>query len=105
MSEADVLARAETLMAQGHIEEAVALTEALVSKPEPTHLALAMHSGALKLSGRSPEALNFDRQATERFEQSPIAWHNLAATLDDLGRADEAVEACENAFRRGMDSP
>src|ERR1700760_1566711 len=105
MSEADVLARAEALMADGKTEQALALTESLVAVPQPTHLALAMHSGALKLSGRSPEALDFDRQATERFEQSPIAWHNLAATLDDLGRADEAVEACENAFRRGMDSP
>ena len=72
--------------------------------PAPSHLALAVHSGALKRDGRSLEALAFDRQAIERFGDSPIAWHNLAATLDDLGRAEEAVEACENAFRRGMDA-
>ncbi len=105
MNETETLARAEALMAEGKIEEAVALTEGLVAVPEPTHLALAMHSGALKLAGRSPEALEFDRQGVARFEQSPIAWHNLAATLDDLGRAEEAVEACENSFRRGMDAP
>ncbi len=104
MSEAATVARAETLMADGHIDQALALTEGMATGPEPTHLALAVHSGALKLASRSPEALEFDRQAIERFGDSPIAWHNYAATLDDLGRAEEAVEACENAFRRGMDA-
>jgi uncharacterized protein (TIGR02466 family) len=105
MSEAATLDRAEKLMAEGLLDEAVALTEGLVAAPQPTLLALAMHSGALKRAGRSLEALEFDRQAIARFGDSPIAWHNMAATLDDLGRAEEAVEACENAFRRGMDAP
>ena len=105
MSEAATMDRAEALMAEGKIEEAVALTEALVTLPAPSHLALAAHSGALKRAGRSPEALAFDQQAVARFSDSPVAWHNLAATLDDLGRGEEAVEACENAFRRGMDAP
>ncbi|HLZ77561.1 putative 2OG-Fe(II) oxygenase [Phenylobacterium sp.] len=104
MSEAAAVARAEALMADGHIDQALALTESMATTAQPTHLALAVHSGALKLAGRSPEALDFDRQAIERFGESPIAWHNYAATLDDLGRADEAVEACETAFRRGMDA-
>lgn len=104
MSEAADIARAEALGAEGRFAEAVAITQALVNVPAPTHLALAVHSGALKRDGRSLEALEFDRQAIARFGDSPIAWHNLAATLDDLGRAEEAVEACENAFRRGMDA-
>ena len=104
MSEAADIARAEALGAEGRFAEAVAITETLVAGPAPSHLALAVHSGALKRDGRSLEALAFDRQAIERFGDSPIAWHNLAATLDDLGRAEEAVEACENAFRRGMDA-
>ncbi|MBS0334141.1 MAG: hypothetical protein JSS35_15335 [Proteobacteria bacterium] len=104
MSEAAAIERAEVLMAEGKVAESVAITEALVAVPAPSHLALAVHSGALKRDGRSEEALAFDRQAIERFGDSPIAWHNYAATLDDLGRAEEAVEACENAFRRGMDA-
>ncbi|MGZ3377777.1 MAG: putative 2OG-Fe(II) oxygenase [Phenylobacterium sp.] len=105
MSEAATIARAEALMADGFAEQALAVTETLVATAQPSHLALAVHSGALKLNGRSLDALELDRQAIERFGDSPIAWHNLAATLDDLGRAEEAVEACENAFRRGMDAP
>jgi uncharacterized protein (TIGR02466 family) len=104
MSEAATIARAEALMADGRLDEAVALTEGLVDTPLPSHLALAVHSGALKLAGRNSDALVFDRQGVERFGDSPVAWHNYAATLDDLGRAAEAVEACETAFRRGMDA-
>jgi uncharacterized protein (TIGR02466 family) len=104
MSEAATIDRAEVLMAQGDIAGAVALTESLVTGPAPSHLALACHSGALKRADRIEEALAFDHQAIERFGSSPIAWHNYAATLDDLGRAAEAVAACEQAFRLGIDT-
>jgi len=104
MSEAAEIARAEALMSEGKTAEAVLVTETLVQAPEPTHLALASHSGALKLSGRSLEALEFDRQALARFGTSPIAWYNYAATLDDLGRGREAVEAVEKAFSLGLDA-
>ena len=36
---------------------------------------------------------------------SPIAWHNLAATLGDLGRAQDSVDACRKAFSLGLDAP
>lgn len=104
MSEAATVARAEALMARGHTLDAVKLTETLVQGAAPSHLALATHAGALKLSGRREEALAFDLQAIDRFAASPIAWHNYAATLDDLGRASEAVTACEHAFSLGLDA-
>jgi len=102
MSETATIARAEALVTEGRVTEALALTEALVAGPAPSHLALATHSGALKLAGRREEALTFDLQAIDRFRTSPIAWHNYAATLDDLGRAAEAVTAAEQAFRLGQ---
>jgi uncharacterized protein (TIGR02466 family) len=105
MSEAQTIARAEALVTEGRVQEALALTEGLVAGPAPSHVALATHSGALKLAGRREEALTFDLQAIDRFGSSPIAWHNYAATLDDLGRATEAVEAVEKAFRLGLDAP
>ena len=105
MSEAAALQRAEALIAQGQLDAGLAVTEALVRQPQPSHLMLAAHAGALKLAGRREEALAFDEQAITRFASSPIAWHNYAATLDDLGRAAEAVEACERAFRLGIDTP
>ena len=104
MSEAATIAQAETLLAQGRNAEAVELTGRLVAGASPTHTALAAHSAALKLDRRIEDALEFDLQATQRFGSSPIAWHNYAATLDDLGRGAEAVEACEQAFRRGLDA-
>ncbi|HEY2752709.1 putative 2OG-Fe(II) oxygenase [Phenylobacterium sp.] len=105
MTEDATIARAEALMADGKAEAALALTAVLVSAQAPSHLALAVHSGALKRVGRLEEALALDQQAVERFGSSPIAWHNYAATLGDLGRASEAVEACEQAFDRRMDAP
>lgn len=105
MTEAETIARADALIAQGRFTEGLALTETLVGKPQPSHLALATHAGALKLAGRREDAVAFDQQAITRFASSPIAWHNFAATLDDLGRGREAVEACEQAFRLGMDAP
>jgi uncharacterized protein (TIGR02466 family) len=105
MTEAAAIAEAEALMAQGMLDEAVALTQGLVAGPAPSHLALAVHSAALKRVGRGEEALALDLQAVDRFAASPIAWHNYAATLEDLGRAGEAVKACEKAFALGMDAP
>ena len=104
MSEA-VVSRAEALMAQGRAAEALALTESLVKAAQPSHVALAAHAAALKVAGDLEAALPFNRLAVERFAASPVAWHNLAATLGDLGRGPEAVAACEEAFRRGLDAP
>jgi len=105
MTEAATIAQAEALVAQGRLDDALALTTPLVTAVAPGHLSLATHAGLLKAVGRREEALAFDLQAIDRFGSSPIAWHNYAATLDDLGRGPEAVEACEQAFRRGMDAP
>jgi uncharacterized protein (TIGR02466 family) len=105
MTEAETLRRAEALVAQGRRDEALALTEALVAAPAPSHMALACRAGVLKLNGRHQEALRLDEQAISRFASSPVAWHNYAATLDDMGRAEEAAAACEAAFRLGLDAP
>jgi len=105
MSEAASIQRAEALIAEGRVTEGLALTAPLVALPQPSHLTLATHAGALKLAGRREEALVFDEQAIARFATSPIAWHNYAATLEDLGRGAEAVAACERAFRLGIDTP
>ena len=44
-------------------------------------------------------------QAVERFATSPIAWHNYAATLGDLGRAEEAVDGLREGVSLGLDAP
>jgi uncharacterized protein (TIGR02466 family) len=97
------LQQAETLVSQGRAAEAFALTQPLASGLEPTHEALASHAVVLKALRRPLEALAFNQQATQRFPESGVAWHNLAATLGDLGRGDASRAAAEEAFRRGLD--
>lgn len=97
------LDRAKALLDEGRLEEALAITTPLADHPEPSHRALAMHATALKAVGRREEALVFDERATMRFPSSGVAWHNIAATLGDLGHGAEAVEAMNRAFRLGVD--
>jgi uncharacterized protein (TIGR02466 family) len=99
----DPLDRAKALLDEGRIDEALAITRALAEAPEPSHRALAMHSTGLKGLGRREDALVFDRRAVARFPTSGVAWHNLAATLGDLGRGREAVEAMEHGLKLGLD--
>lgn len=99
----DPLDQAKTLLDEGRLDEALAITTPLAAHPTPSHRALAMHSTALKAVGRREEALVFDQRATMRFGNSGVAWHNLAATLGDLGHGAEAVEAMNRAFRLGLD--
>ena len=99
----DPLDRAKALLDEGRVAEALAITTPLADHPEPSHRALAMHATALKAVGRREEALVFDQRATMRFGSSGVAWHNLAATLSDLGHGAEAVEAMSRGFRLGLD--
>ncbi|HEY0649845.1 putative 2OG-Fe(II) oxygenase [Phenylobacterium sp.] len=99
----DPLDRAKALLDSGRLDEALAITRPLADHPEPSHRALAMHATTLKALGRREEALVFDDRATRRFASSGVAWHNLAATLGDLGHGAEAVEAMERGFRLGLD--
>jgi uncharacterized protein (TIGR02466 family) len=99
----DPLDRAKALLDEGRVEEALALTEPLATAQNPALRALAMHSTGLKGAGRREDALAFDRRAVMRFPGSGVAWHNLAATLGDLGRGREAVEAMQNGLRLGLD--
>ena len=99
----DPLDQAKTLLDQGELEAALAITTPLADTREASHRALAMHSTALKGLGRRDAALAFDRRAVTRFPSSGVAWHNLAATLGDLGKGREAVQAMEQGMRLGLD--
>jgi uncharacterized protein (TIGR02466 family) len=99
------LDRAKALLETGAIAEAQALTTPLAEAADASHRALAMHATALKAAQRREEALDFDRQAVARFPTSGVAWHNLAATLGDLGRGRESIEAMERGFRLGLANP
>ncbi|HEY8617564.1 putative 2OG-Fe(II) oxygenase [Phenylobacterium sp.] len=99
------LDRARALIDTGDVEAALALTAPLAGRPDAELRALALHAAALKGAKRREEALAFDRQAVARFPTSGVAWHNLGATLGDLGRGAESAAAIEKAFALGVDSP
>jgi uncharacterized protein (TIGR02466 family) len=103
MTETEILNQAQALMEQGRSEEGLALTTPLAQGPAPSLRAIAIHCTLLKGLGRREEALEIDRKTVQRFPADGVAWHNLAATLGDLGRGPESVEAMEKAFLLGRD--
>ncbi|WP_304177823.1 putative 2OG-Fe(II) oxygenase [Phenylobacterium aquaticum] len=100
-----ILDEAAAQIAAGRFSAALAATDPLLSRPDAIPRTFALHAAALKGLGRRGEAAEVDREAVRRFPQSRIAWHNLGATLGDLGRATEAIAALETAFRLGLDAP
>lgn len=89
----------------GRPDSAISLISPLTRAANPSHAALSAHSQALKALGRGEEALAFDLKAVKLYPNDAIAWHNYAATLGDIGRAEEARRAVEKSFALGMDRP
>lgn len=102
---ADTTEQVNALLKQGRVEDALKVSGRLVAGNDASHSALVAHSNALKAAHRHDEALEFDRKAAARFPESGVAWHNLAATLGDLGFGEEALDALAKGFRLGLDSP
>ena len=99
------LERATALLEQDKLDQAVVYSARAADMAGASHQALATHSQILKLLHRFPEALVYDQQAVDRFPRSGVAWHNLAATLGDMGRAAESKAAIERGFSLGLDGP
>ncbi len=104
MSKAD-LDRAANLIASKRYQAALAITKPLLRRADADPRTFALHASALKALGRREDALPIDREAVRRFPNGRIGWHNLAATLGDLGKAHDAVKAAETAFQLGLDAP
>jgi len=97
--------QADALIAEGRLHDALALTEPAARAANPPHSVLATHASILKGLRRYEEALRFNHQATRLYPTSGVAWHNLAATLGDMGRGQGAKAAAQEAFKRGLDVP
>ena len=101
----DPVAVAEQLSRQGRAAEALTLIAPLAEAPAPSHKVLFVYSAVLKALGRQDAALLANRKATALYPTSGAGWHNLAATLGDMGRGAEAKEAAEKAFALNLDAP
>jgi len=100
-----IIDRAYSLLNEGRVAEALEISTRLAEAPHAGHDALVLHSEALKRVHRHEEALAVDQRAASAFPGSGTAWHNLAATLVELGRGREALEALAGGFAAGLDSP
>ena len=101
----NVIERAYALLNEGRVPEALAISTRLAQAADASHDALVLHSAVLKLGQRHEEALAVDARAAEAFPRSGTAWHNLAATLVELGRGREGLDALATGFAAGLDSP
>lgn len=72
---------------------------------QPTLMDLLQEAGRLKAAGQLEQALSRYRQAVQRFPAEPVARHNLAATLGDLGRHEEALDSAKAALGAGLNAP
>lgn len=67
--------------------------------------ALSVQADLMKRAGRLDESTALSQRLVKVRPQSVPAWHNLASTLGDLGRAAEAEAACRAALSIGGDAP
>jgi tetratricopeptide (TPR) repeat protein len=93
----------ELLQWFGRAAEALQITTPLVEGSTDGRL-LSQHGAALKMLKRYDEALAVYQRAAEA-APGPIADHNVAATLADLGRHAEAEAGERRALAKGLRAP
>lgn len=101
----DAERQAWMLLEQGRAADALRLTQPLASHVAAPGGLLIVHAAALKALGRLPEAVDFNQRAVKATPNDRVAWYNLAATLGDLARSDEALGAIKRAMTLGLDAP
>jgi len=101
----DLIESAYSFLDQGRVPEALEIGARLAAGADASHDALVLHSSALKRVHRHEQALAVDERAAAAFPRSGTAWHNLATTLIELGRGQDALDALARGFAIGLDSP
>jgi Flp pilus assembly protein TadD len=79
----------------------VGLSRAVLAGHPDHALALQMLGAALTRLGRHDEALVVDRRVVRLLPSDPIAHYNLACSLSNLGRVDDAFRSLGLAFDLG----
>ncbi len=98
-------ALAHLLTTTARADEALRLLAALPPPAGRDHSVLAAQAAAHKALGRTDAALAANRRAAELHPESPVAHHNLAATLGDLGHFAAAAQSSTRALARGGRAP
>lgn len=101
MQAIDPMQRANSLARQGRIAEALAEIEPAIRAARPPPEVLEFQAALFKMAGDPEAALDPQRRLTLLYPQRRSGWHNLAATLGDIGLAAEA----EMAARQCLEIP
>lgn len=89
------------LIGQNRIDEALRHIEPFGKLPHANIQVLSAYALALKGAGRLADALQAYRRALKADPASPIAEHNVGATLGDLGQHKEAEAALRRSIAKG----
>ena len=100
-----LVARIRALLERGDGEAALALSAPVAGKGDASAALLGLHARALRQLGRDHEAAETSRRLVAADPANRIGWYNLAATLGDLGEADEGEAALRRAMALGLDRP
>ncbi|WP_295242783.1 putative 2OG-Fe(II) oxygenase [uncultured Brevundimonas sp.] len=96
---------AKALAAAGRLNAALDMLAPIVQQADAPWQALSVQAELTKRAGRLDDSAALSQRLVAVRPQSVPAWHNLASTLGDLGRAAEAEVACRAAMSIGGDAP
>lgn len=96
---------AKALAAAGQLNAALDMLAPIVQQADAPWQALSVQADLTKRAGRLDDSAALSQRLVAVRPQSVPAWHNLASTLGDLGRAAEAEVACRAAMSIGGDAP
>lgn len=118
--EAEKALRAALVRDRRHVPAAGALSRFLISKGRPAEalkvtlplaavgddpVALSVHAEALRALDRLDESIAVSQRLVARPDADPAFVHNLAVSLVDAERFDEAELACNKVILGGLPSP
>lgn len=105
MDATSALRLATDLARQGRVGEAIsAITPAAIAARPPPEV-LELQANLFKMAGDAGAALEPQRRLTRLYPHRRSAWHNLAATLGDLGLAADAEAAARQSLRIPPNAP
>ena len=96
---------AKALAAAGQLNAALDMLAPIAQQADAPWQALSVQADLMKRAGRLDDSAALSQRLVAVRPQSVPAWHNLASTLGDLGRAAEAEVACRAAMSIGGDAP
>jgi tetratricopeptide (TPR) repeat protein len=101
-----LLARlAQLLTATSRPADALLLTAKPAAEARPEHDILVQHAAAQQALGQPLKARETYERAAALYPDSPVAHHNLAASLGDLGQFAAAAHSAARAFAKGGQAP